>query len=838
MKTAKQLLSLVIIIYSVFAASPEKEIERLLRTLDEIRLSLATKPGTSSLVQIPIYQKLLDIYKQKNDMYNYAVTLNNMSLIYGEAGNFDKALVCADEAYKILENEDKSETHFLQNKQSLQILLLRGRGDIYYYWGKYDFACDFYHKALVIADEYNSGESRAYALNSLALVSKKQNDYKQAIKYDLRALQYYDEDAVYFFDSLVNSYLKDGNLARAKEYLDKIMSYQRVDGGFAPGDLARKYRSSGRYNFQLGIGEQDMDKKNRHLQEAARYFILSYNVFKNMQIGIEVADICRNIGEVCSLLKDYDTAEFYLKNAISILENIRLTAAGKVRRDYLASQLDIYSLLIEVYFHEKNLYNAVDIANLAHAKYLADQIGEKAGSRLTEYSSRKKQADLDGHAVIYYANINSSPLVMIMTKTNIAAYMLNKDAIVKEFRCAPSLNQAVSEYKSRGLKLALKSSSTNNDSYTARNINLDDIVMWYRDLLKTPHNNLQVLQGASRAMFQFLLSPFYLQIKHYTNIVIIPDGILALLPFETFIDTENRYIALSHVLKYEYSLGIFDYLTHIIYPGNRDPLLAFGGAVYNKSTYTNAVIESAQQLAYFTIETRDQLQRGVDVAGSYFQLGLAEWQNLPGTLSEVKSLQAIIPSGKIITGSGVCKKNIRQLSESGELKKYKYLHFATHGIAVPEIPELSALVLSRADDADDCYLRMDEISGLDLNADFVCLSACETGLGRIYSGEGVVGLTQSFLAAGAKGLCVSLWSVADESTMKFMIGVYKLVQEKGVPYSQAITAMKRAFITGEEEDNNHETARGMEINTSGTASRKTGQYSHPFYWAPFVYYGK
>ena len=109
-----------------------------------------------------------------------------------------------------------------------------------------------------------------------------------------------------------------------------------------------------------------------------------------------------------------------------------------------------------------------------------------------------------------------------------------------------------------------------------------------------------------------------------------------------------------------------------------------------------------------------------------------------------------------------------------------------------------------------CLIR--EIAELDIQADFVNLSACETGLGKIYGGEGVVGLTQSFLVAGANALSVSLWQVADESTMEFMVGMYRLVRDAGMRYDEAMTAMKRSFIKGK-------------------------IYSQPFYWAPFVYYG-
>jgi len=95
----------------------------------------------------------------------------------------------------------------------------------------------------------------------------------------------------------------------------------------------------------------------------------------------------------------------------------------------------------------------------------------------------------------------------------------------------------------------------------------------------------------------------------------------------------------------------------------------------------------------------------------------------------------------------------------------------------------------------------------------VDLSACETGLGKVYQGEGVVGLTQAFLVAGARSMAVSLWQVADESTREFMVGVYRLVQEGGMPYARAMTEMRRQFI-------------------------RSGRWREPFFWAAFVYYGR
>ena len=147
------------------------------------------------------------------------------------------------------------------------------------------------------------------------------------------------------------------------------------------------------------------------------------------------------------------------------------------------------------------------------------------------------------------------------------------------------------------------------------------------------------------------------------------------------------------------------------------------------------------------------------------------------------------------------------------------IHFATHGLVVPEIPALSAIVLSQFKNeqkGEDGYLRMGEIAKLKINADLVTLSACETGLGKIYRGEGVVGLTQSFLIAGANGLSVSLWQVADLSTSTFMVNMYRIVEKKKVGFDAALNEIKRKFIRGDFGDD----------------------YRAPYYWAPFVYYGQ
>jgi CHAT domain-containing protein/Tfp pilus assembly protein PilF len=166
---------------------------------------------------------------------------------------------------------------------------------------------------------------------------------------------------------------------------------------------------------------------------------------------------------------------------------------------------------------------------------------------------------------------------------------------------------------------------------------------------------------------------------------------------------------------------------------------------------------------------------------------------LPYAGQEARNILSLAGSSRVLAASGFAAN--RELVQSGRLKGYRILHFATHGLFDDLHPELSALALSAFDPAGrpiDGQLRAYEISGLDLRADLVVLSACRTALGREVSGEGMVGLTQGFLHAGAARLLVSLWDVDDRSTEELMKRFYAGLLRQGLPPAQAL---RRAQIS-------------------------------------------
>jgi CHAT domain-containing protein len=153
------------------------------------------------------------------------------------------------------------------------------------------------------------------------------------------------------------------------------------------------------------------------------------------------------------------------------------------------------------------------------------------------------------------------------------------------------------------------------------------------------------------------------------------------------------------------------------------------------------------------------------------------------------------------------------LKRNQELNKFRYIHFATHGLIDENKPNLSSLVLTCGKDSgEDGYLQASEIFDLKLNADLVVLSACQTGLGKLIRGEGMVGLTRAFMYAGTPSVLVSLWSVSDMSTSVLMGEFYKNLIKNKFSKTDALRRAQLALISNE-------------------------KYAHPFYWAPFVLIG-
>lgn len=264
-----------------------------------------------------------------------------------------------------------------------------------------------------------------------------------------------------------------------------------------------------------------------------------------------------------------------------------------------------------------------------------------------------------------------------------------------------------------------------------------------------------------------------------SNLIIIPDGRLGVIPFEALLtkktQTIESYSSLPYLVnKYEINYN-------------------FSATLYLQS-FNKSAREVTPEILLAAPITFDNLT------------------TLPGTQEEVEAIAHIFQSKGIRTSSYTNEQATESRIKSNETSAYSYIHFATHGKVDENYPELSQIYLKR-DGQNDGNLYTSEIYALKLHSKLVTVSACETGLGQISRGEGIVGLSRSLIFAGAENLIVSYWQVADNSTSKFMVSFYE----------NMMSASKRDI--------------GVALRNSKLEMIRSTTYSAPYYWAPFVLIG-
>jgi CHAT domain-containing protein len=245
---------------------------------------------------------------------------------------------------------------------------------------------------------------------------------------------------------------------------------------------------------------------------------------------------------------------------------------------------------------------------------------------------------------------------------------------------------------------------------------------------------------------------------------------------------------------------------------NRGILFAMGAPIYERSNNASPVeIPSTDDFK----KARGFVHGGNNFSRAFSQLDL-KWKNLPGTKRELSELEKLFQGQnlRIYKEADATEAMLQRLNQQGVLSKYRYLVFSAHGYLSPDVPALSSLVLGQVNNPKgiDGYVTAGEWPSYNLKSDLMVLSACETGLGKIVGGEGVMGLPYALYVAGNKNTILTLWSISDEVTVEFITSFFqKLKAGKG--QIEALTATKREFL------------------------KKGKPYNNPKYWAAFVLYG-
>ncbi len=351
-----------------------------------------------------------------------------------------------------------------------------------------------------------------------------------------------------------------------------------------------------------------------------------------------------------------------------------------------------------------------------------------------------------------------------------------------------------------------------NDVYTFRNS---------FEKVKLAQFDVRLAEG----LYARLLARPFTQIPKGNSVTIIPDGFLALLPFEALVVQGEAhwqkgprgpfpqgltYAADIHPISYYQSVSAMTLVRSLMKRrGDNNRILVMADPVFAITDARAQQAPSNVRLASKENDAGFRLMAAVEEASG----GSLNLNRLAGTGELAEGLQKLYGLNADVYLGLQSSKETLMSAIAPKMEAYKYVVFATHGFAGNGIPGIMepVLALTMVPPGTDGLLTASEVAGLKMNADVAALTACQTGLGLKLAGEGVMSMGRAFQLAGAKSVIMSLWSVSETSSIKLMESFFKNLRQ-GKSKLEALTQAR------------------FELRSSG--------FEHPFFWSAFVLVGE
>lgn len=295
-------------------------------------------------------------------------------------------------------------------------------------------------------------------------------------------------------------------------------------------------------------------------------------------------------------------------------------------------------------------------------------------------------------------------------------------------------------------------------------------------------------RSAAEDLYALLIAPVEKDLRAGETLLVIPDDALWRVSFAALADARGRFLVERWPVVYAPSISVFTEMA-----ARRGPIR-----------------EEARP------EPGLLLAVGNPTLDSAAASGFAAYYRTASTLGPLPHAELEVDAVRLLYGPSHCQVLKRQEATESRTKAAMghagVVHFATHGLLDDRNPMYSRLALARGGEpTEDGWLETWEIARLDIHADLVVLSACETARGRIGDGEGVVGMAWSFFVAGAKSTLATQWKVESEHTAHFMIRFHEGLKA----HMDKARALREAQLR----------------------SIRDPRHRHPFYWAAFVLFG-
>ena len=791
------------------------------------------------------YTEALRIRKEVlgQDHPEYSVSLNNLATLYNKFGEYDKARPLYKQALALFEKR-------VGKQHPDYAIALNNLGNMYVMTENHDEAEKTFKEALQIRKETLGENHPDYAgsLNSLALVYSNTHAYNKSLPLYLEAMQIrkkaFGDKHPIFAESLNNIaflYNQMGEYEKALPLYKEAFEIKKSTYGnrsseciTATNNLATVYSNLGQLdlaweNVLSAIWSNTGLKMSKQITKAwcdslwmADYLMLD-NINSSLDIiylmlektptsspekslmicdlGIRLMERNKNnlsnesdkmkplkINYIWTLrsLENFDVQKETDK-AFALAEGAKSVLLREaIQTEHLYSFGNIPDSITQT---EKNLYKLQATLKGKIAESLIDPIadslrGELVAVNLKIDDFRKNiKAKYPDYAASKYEkeNIKTSDIQAILRDKEIFIEYLLGDSVVYIFHI---------DKKNAGLDIIYIDNLTLKNKIQLLHHSLSD----YEQIGKDPEKALHEYSTTAYWFYNTLLKPVLKDRNDVNHIIIVPDGELAHLPFESFlvdIPSDNQSYADFHYLIRDYKVS-YQYAGYL-WTKQLNKKLTNNGALFALAANYDLRPDSNSRQS-----TKVRSLRNLRDA----------LQALPAAREEVETLQKSF-SGFFGYDNDASEKNFK--AKAGE---YAIIHLAMHGLLNEKRPILSSLAFTEdGDSVENNFLQAYEISKMELNADLVVLSACETGFGKFETGNGTASLARAFMYAGVPAMVVSLWQVNDASTSLIMQSFYKNLA-KGMDKASALQEAKLTYIK----------------NADDIAA-------HPAFWAPFIQLG-
>jgi CHAT domain-containing protein len=296
--------------------------------------------------------------------------------------------------------------------------------------------------------------------------------------------------------------------------------------------------------------------------------------------------------------------------------------------------------------------------------------------------------------------------------------------------------------------------------------------------------------GHAAELYRLAIAPLKPTLAGATELTIVPDGPFHYVPFVALRDasvTEKPYLAQNFGIAFAPALRLMS---------PRAAPRPASWAASRMLLVADPVYRSDDPRLLRTVRTRpNDAERLNDILRMRDGVDPAKLERLWSSARESERIRALPGIGRVDVLEGLDATRANVLSH--DLAAYRFIHIASHGIIDSEIPQLSSLILGAWDRngrVTDQYVRAGDLLGRTFDAEMVVLSACDTALGREFSGEGLIGLHYAALARGARSVVGSLWPVSDAIAADLMTDMYRNITADGQPVEMALSAAIRAAL--------------------------------------------